>query len=134
MVSKIKSELEIVSPEEFIACYESLLERSARMIKLARAGDWPVLIEEESQYIVESERLGRLETDAELSEGMQVRKATLLEGIFENDLEIRQCLVARRDELNKLLKAQRKTGRKERKMDVAANKEGANEDFDQGSV
>ncbi|MDR5866915.1 flagellar protein FliT [Halomonas koreensis] len=86
-----------------IAGYRALLECSERMLALAREADWAALVELEADYVQRVERLAERDAIQALSREAQVRKAELLEGILENDLEIRRHLERRRDELGELL-------------------------------
>ncbi|MFY0989113.1 flagellar protein FliT [Halomonas sp. C05BenzN] len=89
--------------ETVIAAYEALLERSSEMLDSARSADWEALIDQESRYLVEVERLRHRETELPLDDPRGERKAELLERILEQDLEIRRRLVERRDELGRLI-------------------------------
>ncbi|GHC32957.1 flagellar protein FliT [Aidingimonas halophila] len=89
--------------EALISFYEGLLARSTRMLTQAREEDWDALIEEESQYVIDVERLSRIEGQDAMSQEQQARKDSLLERILEQDMEIRQRLIARRDELGQMI-------------------------------
>jgi flagellar protein FliT len=73
------------------------------MLTLARSGEWEALVEQESRYLVQVERIRRMDAQQSLSGERAARKAALLEQILEQDMEIRQCLVSRRDELGRLI-------------------------------
>ncbi|GEK48192.1 flagellar protein FliT [Bisbaumannia pacifica] len=98
--------------ERLLAAYEALLERSTRMLAKAREEAWDALIEEESHYVLEVERLAREDQGLELEPAQRERKAGLLERILEQDMEVRRHLVARRDELGELI------GNSRRKRDL----------------
>ncbi|WP_355660778.1 flagellar protein FliT [Halomonas salifodinae] len=98
--------------ERLLACYEALLERSTRMLAKAREEAWEALIEEESHYVQEVERLAREDQGQALDTAQRERKADLLERILEQDMEVRRHLVARRDELGELI------GNSRRKRDL----------------
>jgi len=91
-----------------VGAYESLLERSTRMLATVRAADWDGLVDQETQYVVQVERLRRLDAEQPLDDHHAALKAALLERILEQDLEIRQRLIARRDELDRLIGSSRK--------------------------
>ncbi|MBB3329735.1 flagellar protein FliT [Halomonas campaniensis] len=91
-----------------VGAYESLLERSTRMLATVRAADWDGLVDQETQYVVQVERLSRLDAEQPLDDRRAARKAALLERILEQDLEIRQRLIERRDELDRLIGSSRK--------------------------
>lgn len=93
------------SAEDVLAVYESLLAATQVMLLQARAGDWDSLLEGESQYLVEVEALARMEQAAQFDESQQARKAELLETILENDVRVRNYLVARRKELGEMIGA-----------------------------
>ncbi|MFO8044611.1 MAG: flagellar protein FliT [Halomonas sp.] len=89
--------------ELLLAAYESLLNASQRMLASARAADWDALVEQESEYLVRVERIRRMDAQLSLDDKAATRKAALLEGILEQDMEIRQRLVERRDELGRMI-------------------------------
>lgn len=90
-----------------IAAYEALLSRSSRMLDSARAADWETLVDQETEYVVQVEHLGRLDAELPLDDERVARKAELLERILDQDLEIRQRLIERRDELDRLIGSSR---------------------------
>jgi hypothetical protein len=89
-----------VSPEQLLGRYEGLLSLSTRINELARIGNWVELIEQESEYVIESEQLSRVEIPV-LTADHYERKADLLERIFSLDLETRSLLIARREQLRR---------------------------------
>lgn len=89
--------------EHLLRAYEALLERSTRMLAKAKEEAWDALIEEESCYVLEVERLAREDQGLVLDLPQRERKAELLERILEQDLEVRRHLVARRDKLGELI-------------------------------
>ncbi|ATJ84640.1 flagellar protein FliT [Halomonas beimenensis] len=93
---------------EIIAGYEALLAISEAMLAAARDADWPTLVEQETDYVRRVERLSRLDAEHPLDEHRQRRKAELLERILDNDLEVRQRLIRRRDELGELIGTSRR--------------------------
>ncbi|PXX96439.1 flagellar protein FliT [Halomonas sp. LBP4] len=86
-----------------LGAYEALLDRSSRMLDSARDADWEALVDLETQYVVQVEHISRLDAELPLDDEGGERKVKLLERILEQDLEIRQRLVARRDELDRLI-------------------------------
>ncbi|WP_157953620.1 flagellar protein FliT [Zobellella maritima] len=89
--------------EDIIACYQSLLDCSARMLYQARDEDWTSLIDEESRYVSQVERLARLEAVQVLAPAQMARKAELLGLILSQDREIRARLMQRKEELGRLI-------------------------------
>jgi flagellar protein FliT len=100
------------SPEAIVEGYQALLGYTQRMLHAAREADWPALIEEEHDYVQAVEAIARLDAEQVLNEAQRQRKAELLETILENDLEIRQRLIQRREELSTLI------GNAQRQRDV----------------
>lgn len=98
----------MASESSVIAVYEGLLRRSEQMLDFARLGDWSSLVMERSLYLVDLERVSQHEKHAPMSEADHLRRICLLESILEFDAEIRACLVARRDELGRLLSVSRR--------------------------
>ncbi|WP_168709062.1 flagellar protein FliT [Onishia niordana] len=107
--------MEDSSAHATIASYEALWERSSRMLAFACEEDWSRLLEEEADYVVDVERLSKLEAGQVLDANQSERKALLLEGILENDLDIRRRLEKRREELASLLNA----SQRKRSVDTA---------------
>lgn len=89
--------------EQVLQAYEALLERTGRMLECARDQDWNGLIDEESQYVLEVERLARGETSIQLNEFQRHRKAEVLERLLERERGVRSCLESRRQELDQLI-------------------------------
>jgi flagellar protein FliT len=89
--------------EDIIASYQSLLASSVRMLHKAQDEDWVSLIDEESRYVAQVERLTRLESGMVLEPAQVVRKAELLAQILVQDREIRERLAQRKAELSRLI-------------------------------
>lgn len=83
--------------------YITLLNRVEHMHELANAEQWAELIEHRTNYVLLVEKLRELDANVVLDAEAQQRKADLLERILEHDVDIRRRLVARRDELGKLI-------------------------------
>lgn len=83
--------------------YEALLSRVEHMHELANAEQWAELIDQRTSYVILVDQLRELDATVELDSTAQQRKAELLENILEHDVDIRRRLVARRDELGKLI-------------------------------
>ncbi|MYL24643.1 flagellar protein FliT [Halomonas alkaliantarctica] len=92
-----------VTPQALLDAYAALLDSAAHMHELANAEEWASLIEQRTHYVMLVDKLRQLDAAVTLDERMQQRKAELLEAILEHDVEIRRQLVARRDELGKLI-------------------------------
>jgi flagellar protein FliT len=108
----IESRRRALSAEQVLLAYEALVARSGRMLDCVRRQDWEALVEEEAHYLVDVEQLSSREQETVLDPAQSARKAHLLERILERDLEIRRCLLARRDELAGLI------GTSKRKRDL----------------
>lgn len=91
------------TPQALIEAYEGLLVHVTQMHELASAEQWVELIEQRTYYVKRVEMLRELDSTVILDEPDKLRKAELLERILEFDVEIRRRLVARRDELGKLI-------------------------------
>ncbi|HSP58323.1 MAG TPA: flagellar protein FliT [Halomonas sp.] len=90
-----------------LEAYEALLARSSRMLDAVRAADWDALIRQESEYVVQVDKLRHMDAELSLDSEALEHKAELLERILEQDLEIRRSLLARRDELGQLIGSSR---------------------------
>lgn len=91
-----------------IECYQQLLQQSQRMLEFARQGDWANLVLEKSLYLVGLESVTQCERQLGVEGGDKLRRACLLEQILELEAEIRGCLLARRDELGRLIDVSRR--------------------------
>lgn len=91
------------SQQALLDAYSKLLVRVHHMHELANAEQWAELIEQRSNYVVLVEELRELDVTVVLDAQGKQRKSELLEQILEHDVEIRRRLVARRDELGKLI-------------------------------
>lgn len=87
------------NPSPLMTKYESLLTRTHRMLGHAERGEWQELIEEETAYCGDMERIRQLELEAHLSEDQLWRKATLLERILEHSATLKELLNDRRQVL-----------------------------------
>lgn len=83
--------------------YETLLSRVENMHELANAEQWAELIDQRTSYVVLVDQLREQDKTVVLDVAARQRKAELLERILEHDVDIRRRLVARRDELGKLI-------------------------------
>lgn len=90
-----------------INAYELLFQQLQRMQRLAVAGDWAELIQEASGYVLNIEVLQRNEINVTESEAEKQRRRDLLALIIKLDKEIRDVLIARRDELGRLLEQEK---------------------------
>lgn len=86
-----------------MACYETLLSLSGKMLDLATRGEWEALIEEEGRYLMAVDQLQQQQEPAGLSREQQQRRAAMVELILEQSLEVQRHLVARRDLLGRLI-------------------------------
>ncbi|MFC7368537.1 MULTISPECIES: flagellar protein FliT [Vreelandella] len=89
--------------QALIDAYAKLLACVAQMHELANAEQWAELIEQRTHYVMSVEALRKHDIEVVLDAAAEKRKAELLESILEHDVEIRRRLVARRDELGKLI-------------------------------
>lgn len=89
--------------QALLTSYETLLSRVEHMHQLANAEQWAELIDQRTNYVMLVEQLRELDLTVVLDAAAQQRKAELLERILEHDVDIRRHLVARRDELGKLI-------------------------------
>lgn len=97
-----------VSPQEatqatLLATYSELLESVSHMLELAQDEQWAELIDQRSRYVALVENVKALDAAVALDAAGRQRKADLLERILEHDVDIRRQLVARREELGKLI-------------------------------
>lgn len=92
-----------VTQSSLLETYAALLDNAAHMHELANTEEWAALIEQRTHFVMLVDKLRQLDSAVTLDERGQRRKAELLEAILEHDVEIRRQLVARRDELGKLI-------------------------------
>ncbi|MDT8893199.1 flagellar protein FliT [Halomonas sp. I1] len=98
----------LVSSDAVLDAYTRLLTRSESMLESALAADWEALVDQETEYVQQVERLSTLDAGVSLDGEEQRHKAELLERILANDLEIRRHLIQRRDELGELIGVSRR--------------------------
>lgn len=89
--------------QALIEAYAKLLICVTKMHELAYAEQWAELIEQRTHYVMSVEALRKHDEETVLDDDGRRRKTELLESILEHDVEIRRRLVARRDELGKLI-------------------------------
>ena len=89
--------------QALIEAYAKLLICVTKMHELANAEQWAELIEQRTHYVMSVEALRKHDEETVLDDDGRRQKTELLESILEHDVEIRRRLVARRDELGKLI-------------------------------
>ncbi|MCA1772856.1 MAG: flagellar protein FliT [Halomonas sp.] len=89
--------------QTLIDTYAALLDSVIYMHELADNDQWAELIDQRTHYVLLVEKLRELETSVTLEPSAQQRKTELLEATLEHDVEIRRQLIARRDELGRLI-------------------------------
>lgn len=89
--------------QTLIDTYAALLESVTHMHQLADNDQWADLIEQRTHYVLLVDKLRELDAAVTLEPSAQQQKAELLEAILEQDVEIRRQLIARRDELGRLI-------------------------------
>lgn len=90
--------------QQQLLAYEALSRCSARMLEAARQADWETLIELQSEYLGQVEALQQSDdADAALDQGEREHKAKLLRVLLDQDREIRERLVARREQLSQMI-------------------------------
>ncbi|SDN37727.1 flagellar protein FliT [Vreelandella arcis] len=89
--------------QTLIDTYTALLDSVTYMHQLADNEQWAELIDQRTHYVLLVEKLRELDTSVTLDSSAQQHKAELLEAILEQDVEIRRQLIARRDELGRLI-------------------------------
>ncbi|MGM0614030.1 MAG: flagellar protein FliT [Pseudomonadota bacterium] len=92
-----------LTQQALLDAYAALLDSAAQMHELANKEEWAALIDQRTHYLMLVEKLREMDASVALDSTGKQRKAELLEAILEHDVEIRRQLVARRDELGKLI-------------------------------
>lgn len=96
------------SSKDVVAGYETLLQQTRCMLEATNRQEWETLVSYEADYVLQTEQLKRLDATVPLTEAHQRRKAELIERILENNLHVRDRLMARRDELGELIDTSRR--------------------------
>ncbi|MFP4137028.1 MAG: flagellar protein FliT [Halomonas sp.] len=91
------------SADDVVAAYEALLHQTRRMLEATNRQDWGTLVAYEADYVMQTHHLRQLDAHVPLTEMDRQRKAQLIEDILENNLRVRDGLMARRDELGELI-------------------------------
>ncbi|MDW7745263.1 flagellar protein FliT [Halomonas sp.] len=110
------------SSKDVVAGYETLLQQTRRMLEATSRQEWETLVSYEAYYVLQTEQLKRLDATVPLTEEHQRRKAELIEQILENNLHVRDRLMARRDELGELIDTSRRQRNLSRAYGVRAGK------------
>lgn len=90
-----------VTPIDVLRRYERLCELTREMRRMAQDKAWDALIDLQVHYVESVEGLAESEKGLSFDIAQAERKVELLEEILENDLEVRQCLVERREVLGR---------------------------------
>lgn len=86
-----------------IDCYEQIAPLVARMLDLARAGNWDALVTLEMQFRADIEILKKIDTTDTLDLSQRAQKHRLLKRILADDAEIRNILSPQLARLGALL-------------------------------
>ena len=86
-----------------IDCYEQIAPLVARMLELARAGNWDALVTLEAQFRADIEILKKIDTTDALDLSQRAQKHRLLQRILADDAEIRNILSPQLARLGALL-------------------------------
>lgn len=86
-----------------IDCYEQIAPLVARMLELARAGNWDALVTLEAQFRADIEHLKSLDPADTLDQPQLAQKRRLLKKILADDAEIRNILSPQLARLGALL-------------------------------
>lgn len=86
-----------------IDCYEHIAPLVARMLELARAGNWDALVTLEAQFRADIELLKEIDTTEALDLSQRAQKQRLLKRILADDAEIRNILSPQLARLGALL-------------------------------
>lgn len=95
------------SPQGVIAAYEAMLQQTQCMLEAAHRQEWETLITHQTEYLLQTDRLQQLDEAIPLTETLRQRKADLIERILDNNLHLRNHLMARREELSELIDTSR---------------------------
>lgn len=93
----------VIDFEEIVTAHERLLDQSHRMLSLARNGQWEELVAEESSYVIAVDKLMLEVLPASLPDEVQEMRVQVLEQLLEHSAEIQRHLLARREELTRLI-------------------------------
>lgn len=105
-----KDQPALLAPAELLARYEQLLDRSRRMLELARLSQWDELLDEEARYVEDVQKLAHIQPDRELAQGELETRLGFMEQILECNLEVKRHLETRRDEIGELINLSRRQG------------------------
>lgn len=99
-----------LAPEDLLSKYEQLLERSRQMLELAKLNQWEELLSEEARYVEDVQRLSSLTSSRELESNELQQRLDLMEKILQCNLEVKQRLESRRDEIGELISHSKRQG------------------------
>ncbi|MDT0500528.1 MULTISPECIES: flagellar protein FliT [unclassified Halomonas] len=95
------------SSQGVIAAYETMLLQTRRMLEAAHRQEWDTLITCQTEYVLQTEHLKKLDEAVTLTEAHRQQKADLIKRILENNLQLRDQLMTRREELGELIDTSR---------------------------
>jgi flagellar protein FliT len=86
-----------------IEIYEEMSALSGRMVEAAHAHDWEHLVRLEKSVAALRSKLPKEEDNAALSPDELLHKRSLIQGILENDANVRTCTEPWMEQLRKFL-------------------------------
>lgn len=93
----------MTSAPHLIALYQTLLDLSQGMLRLAADGEWDELIKKEVDYVSAVQQLARATESAAPSVQAQEQLRPVLRHILTNESEVKRLLKLRMDELSQLV-------------------------------
>jgi flagellar protein FliT len=104
-----------MDPVMIVSHYEDIARLMERMVSAARAADWDVLADLESDCRSRVETLRNAQPSGPLSEAQRERKVTLIRRMLADDAEIRNLTEPWLAELGTLIES----GARQRKLELA---------------
>lgn len=98
----------VTASQTVMNAYRKLEEQASRMASLAGQQRWEALIGEEEEYVTAVAALADLEQGVALTDGQNRTKREILQRILTYDRDTRHSLLARRDELARLMAVSRR--------------------------
>lgn len=92
-----------MTPSAVAEAYDRLLELTYLMLEKAQQQEWEDLIAHETEYVLQSQHVASLDAGVATSEVIRDHKEKQLEKILATNLEVRDLLKARHEELRGLI-------------------------------
>ncbi|KTR88518.1 flagella biosynthesis regulatory protein FliT [Pantoea dispersa] len=93
----------MTSDSDLLQGYQRLLSLSNQMLKQARQGHWDDLVASEAAYVSSVKHVAHDRDTSALPAALRVQLRPMLKQVMDNELEIKQLMATRMEELRSLV-------------------------------